>query len=1059
MECKITNFIQIFRPFVEILGYFLIFAWDSLLSTSGFQRREDHSLDKEIMNNFKKYNLIVGWLCFAIAAIVYLSTIEPTASFWDCSEFIATSYKMEVGHPPGAPLFMMIARFFTLFGGPHQAAMLVNAMSALASAATILFLFWSITHLGRRAYRKNESELSWTESLAILGAGVVGALAYTFTDTFWFSAVEGEVYALSSMFTAVVFWAILKWENIADEPHANRWLVLIAYLTGLAIGVHLLNLLIIPSIVLIYYFKKYPNVTKWGITKAVAVAGAILVAVMFIIIPRTVQIGAFIDRVFVNSFGLPINIGITVYAFLLLILLGWGVYYTHKKGKVLANTIVLCLGVIVLGYGSYASVIIRSSVNPPMNSNSPNNPYGLLSLLNRDQYGARPLVKGNYYSSPAIAVNEREVFYVGDDGKYKSAETVAGYEYAPGFEFFFPRMYSSKESDIQAYQNWVEVQGRQIPFHDEMITVPTFGENMKFFFGYQLNFMYWRYFLWNFVGRQSDIQSTGEITDGNWLSGINAVDEIFLGPQDNLPSEIAANKGRNTYFFLPFILGIIGLIFQLNRDGKNFAVVLTLFIMTGVAIAVYLNSPPAEPRERDYVYAGSFYVYAIWIGFGVLSIFEAIGKWLKKRNHTTAIAATAVCMVVPVILAAQNWDDHDRSHRFVARDFGNNYLISTQPNSIVINFGDNDTFPLWYAQEVEGTRKDVRVMNMSYLSGEWYIDQMKIKSNDSEPLPFSIPRRKYTYVNEFMLIKDLFNKPIPIKDAIDFIISDDERTKISFNNKPVDFIPSKQLQIPVNKENVLKSGIVKAEDADLILDTLTITINKSSVDRGEMMLLDLLANFNWERPIYFTQQYGVAGLGLKDYLQADGFVYQLVPIKTPGNRILETGRIDSEKLYKLLMEDYRFGNIKDPRVYADFFIHTNFNSTHSRNLFARLAKQLTAEGDTTRAIQVLDRGVEEIPFSQIRHSYVLTMPVIEAYYDARATEKANAVLSDYQRILEEKISYYMRFNGRHGDLVRNQLKDNIALLYELYNIAKHYNQVEKATEIEKFFVSQGLMDA
>ena len=581
------------------------------------------------MNQFKKYNLIAGWATFAFAAVVYLMTIEPTASLWDCSEFIATSYKLEVGHPPGAPLFMMISRLFAIFApSPAHVAMMINSMSALASAATILFLFWSITHLARRSYHKSEEELTLPQITAIMGAGLVGSIAYTFTDTFWFSAVEGEVYALSSMFTALVFWAILKWENVADEPHANRWLILIAYLTGLAIGVHLLNLLIIPAIVFIYYFRKYPQITKWGIVKALAVSGAILIAALYIIIPGTIELGAFVDRIFVNGFGLPVNSGITFYAFALLAILGWGIWLTHKKGKVLANTIILCVTVILIGYGSYASVIIRSSVNPPMNSNGPTNPYGLLGLLNRDQYGARPLVKGNYYSSPAIAVTEKDTYYLSDDGKeYKKGSTVSGYEYAPGFEFFFPRMYSSKESDIAAYNNWVndgkEIKGRKVPFRDEMVTVPTFAENLKFFFAYQLNFMYWRYFLWNFVGRQSDIQSTGEITDGNWLSGIKAIDQLFVGPQDNIPSEQAANKGRNTYYFLPFLLGIIGLVYQLNRDGKNFTVVMTMFIMTGVAIVVYLNSPPAEPRERDYVYAGSFYAFAIWIGFGVLSVFQA----------------------------------------------------------------------------------------------------------------------------------------------------------------------------------------------------------------------------------------------------------------------------------------------------------------------------------------------------------------------------------------------------------------------------------------------------
>ncbi|MDD3108457.1 MAG: DUF2723 domain-containing protein, partial [Alistipes sp.] len=675
-------------------------------------------------NAFKTFNLLGGWFCFVFASAVYLLTMEPTASFWDCSEFIATSYKLEVGHPPGAPLFMMISRFFTMFAGPQHAAAMVNAMSVLASGATIMFLFWTITHLARRAMRRREEELSTAQQIVVLGAGLIGALAYTFTDTFWFSAVEGEVYALSSFFTAVAFWAILKWENVADEPHANRWLILIAYLTGLAIGVHLLNLLVIPPIVLIYYFRKYP-VTRWGIVKALISSVVILVASMYIIIPGTIELGAWFDRLFVNTFGLPFNTGITVYALALFAALGVAIYITHKKGKVLANTILLCLTVVLLGYSSYASVVIRSAVNPPMNSNAPNNPYGLLSLLNRDQYGARPLVKGPYYASQPIDYVYKTAYYKGDSGRYEAAQTLGGYKYDPQFEFFFPRMYSEKASDIKAYNNWVPIKGRKIIHGDQTITVPTFAENMKFFFAYQMNFMYWRYFLWNFVGRQSDIQSTGEITDGNWLSGINAIDQLFLGPQDNLPAEQAQNKGRNVYYFLPLLLGLIGLIYQLNRDGRNFSVVMAFFIMTGVAIAVYLNSPPAEPRERDYVFAGSFYAFCMWVGFGVPALYEAFKRWFKRENRATALIATVLCASVPAILAAQNWDDHDRSRRYVARDFGANYLNSTLPNAIIIDYGDNDTFPLWYAQEVENIRPDVRVMNNSYLGGDWYIDQMK----------------------------------------------------------------------------------------------------------------------------------------------------------------------------------------------------------------------------------------------------------------------------------------------------------------------------------------------
>ncbi len=1010
------------------------------------------------MNYFKKYNLIVGWLVFAISAVVYGMTIEPTASFWDCSEFIATSYKLEVGHPPGAPLFMMISRFFSMFAPDvTRVAMMVNLMSALASAFTILFLFWSITHLARRAYGKSETELSRPQSWVVIGAGLIGALAYTFTDTFWFSAVEGEVYALSSMFTALVFWAMLKWENVADEPHANRWLVLIAYLMGLSIGIHLLNLLTIPALVFIYYFRKYPKTTKWGVIKATALAVLILAVVNSFIVPYTVAIGAFFDRIFVNGFGLPVNSGITFFVLAMFVVLGWAVYYTHKRGKVLANTIVLCLTVILLGYGSYASVIIRASANPPMNSNNPSNPYALLSLLNRDQYGDRPLLKGPAYSSPAIATKESSVYYLGDDGKYKKGSVISGYEYPAGFEFFFPRMYSHNEAHIKGYQSWGNVKGRQVPFNGEKITVPTFGENLRYFFAYQLNFMYWRYFLWNFVGRQSDVQSTGEITGGNWLSGIKFIDQLYLGPQDDIPSDMAANKGRNTYYFLPFILGIAGLIFQLNRDKRNFAVVMWLFFMMGIAMILYFNTTPSEPRERDYVFAGSFYAFCIWIGFGVMAVYQGIAKLFKKESIGAAVVATAICSCVPIILAAQNWDDHDRSHRYVARDTGYNYLQSTLPNSIIINYGDNDTFPLWYNQEVEGVRTDVRVMNNSYLGADWYIDEMRIKANDSDPVPFSLPRSKYVNTNELVVVNDLFKKPVDIRKAIDFIASDDPRTQAQLGDKTVDFLPAKQLALPVNKENVIASGIVRPEDADLIEDTIYLNIQKSALDKSELMQLDMLATFDWKRPIYFTHTQNIAALGLRDYLQFDGYAYRLVPIKTPAKSYTEVGRIDTEYLYDKLMKVFRYGNLKDPRVYADFFVQTNYNASMSRAAFARLAKQLVAEGDTARAVEVLDRGVEELPFTQIFHSYALTPPVIEAYYMAGQPEKANAILKDYAQLLEENISYMNRFTGRNGDLIKNKLEENLYILSDLYGIAQDFGQQEIADDIKAYFETLGIL--
>lgn len=1007
------------------------------------------------MECFKRYNSIVGWIVFAIAATVYTLTIEPTTSLWDCAEFIATSYKLEVGHPPGAPLFMMISRLFSIFApSPAQVGMMVNMMSALASAFTILFLFWSITHLARKIYGKVE-ELSQTQVATVIGAGAIGALAYTFTDTFWFSAIEGEVYALSSLFTAVVFWAILKWEDVADQPHGNRWLILIAYLMGLSIGIHLLNLLAIPALVFAYYFKKYPTTTRWGVIKATVASVVILGFVYYIIVPYTVAFGAFVDRMFVNGFNLPVNSGITFFSLTLFALLGWGVYYTHKHGKVLANTIILCTTVIMIGYASYASVIIRAAANPPMNSNNPNNPYGLLSLLNRDQYGSRPLLKGPAYSSPAIGVKEETMYYLDEDGKYKQGTTISGYEYPSEFEFFFPRMFSTKESHINDYKTWGEVTGRKIKFNDKVITVPTFGENLRYFINYQLNFMYLRYFMWNFVGRQSDVQSTGEITDGNWLSGINSIDQIHLGPQDNLPSEMANNKGRNRYFFLPFLLGLAGLLYQLNRDQKNFTIVVWLFFMLGIALILYFNTTPGEPRERDYVFAGSFYAFSIWIGFGVMCVAEMLSKLVKRESVVTAVAATAICSCVPLILAAQNWDDHDRSHRYVARDIGFNYLESALPNAIIMNYGDNDTFPLWYNQEVEGVRTDIRVMNMSYLGADWYIDQMKIKANESDPVPFTLKKSKYTNRNDFIFVQELFNRPVDIRQAMAFLISDDPRTQASVGSKSVDYLPAKVLALPVNKENVIASGIVKAEDAALIEDTVYINIQKDNLDKGEMMLIDMLAHFDWKRPLYFTQTHTVTPLGLKDYLQFDGYAYRFVPIKTTSSA-LNTGRVDTEYLYDKLINTFRYGNLKDKRVYADSFVQNNFNASQTRNAFARLANALVMEGDTTRAIAVLDRGMEELPISQIRHSYISTIPVIGAYYAAGAVDKANALLEDYARVLTEYALYYTRFKGYKAELIASTMQDKLALLGELYSIAKMNGQEEQANQIRLVFEQLGV---
>ena len=1003
------------------------------------------------MKSYNRINNLVGWGTFLLSALVYILTTEPSASFWDCGEFIPTSYKLEVGHPPGAPLFMMLANFFSqfAFGDVTKVALMVNIMSCLAAAATVMFLFWSITHIARRMIVGRKGEPSKGQTIAIIGAGLVGALAYTFTDTFWFSAVEAEVYALSSLMTAIVVWAMLKWESVADEKGNERWIVFIAYMMGLSIGVHILNLLTIPALVFIYYFRKTEKVTTKGLIYSTLISGALIIFLNSIVIPYTTQIGAWFDRV-LNSMGVPVNVGFAIYAIALFVALGWGVWFTQKRGKRVANLLVTCLTVVLIGYSSYASVIIRAAANPPMNSNDPDNPYALLYLLNREQYEAQPILSGVSYAAPVADVNYRTKYYVDENGKYVGEKTIAGYEYPSEFKGFFPRMWSSQERHIEGYKSWGRVKGRKIRYEGEVYTVPTFGENLRYFFDYQLNFMYWRYFLWNFVGRQSDNQSVGEITDGNWISGIKPIDEAMLGPQDNLPDDVANNKGRNRYFFLPFLLGLIGLVWQLGKNPRYFSVVVWLFVMMGVALVVYFNSPPGEPRERDYVYAGSFYAFCMWIGFGVLAVAEWMRKFFRKNDKLAPIVATILCLSVPTILCAENWDDHDRSGRYVMRDMGYNYLSSVLPNSIVINYGDNDTFPMWYNQEVEGVRPDVRIMNQSYLGGGWYVEEMKHTYNESAPVPFSFPKAKYMYANDYIFIEDVVDYRVDLKQAMDVVRSENPATKLTYSEDLVfDFLPQHKLSLPVNKENVLKAGIVKPEDAHLILDSIELNIKGSTLEKPQVMILDMLAELDWSRPVYFVQPNLLKNLGITDYLQYDGYAYRLVPIKTPVESVATMGRIDTEYLYNNIMNVYRYGNVKDESVYVDNFSRYNINSTQIRGGFARLAEALVAEGDRERAVEVLDRGMEELPFSQVPHGYQ-SFPYIDAYYAAGAVEKGDALARDFARDITQRIYYYFTFPDSKQDFISDALVDEFQYLEHLiYSVLLPHERFELMNELDR----------
>ncbi len=1013
------------------------------------------------MKQYKLFNNVFGWVSFLIAAVVYLMTIEPTVSFWDCGEFITTAFKFEVGHPPGAPIFMIIGRFFQLFGGPENAAKMVNVWSALASAGTIMFLFWTVTHLAKKLLAPKE-EITLGQTVAIVASGLVGALAYTFSDTFWFSAVEGEVYASSSLLTAIVFWAILKWENVADEPYANRWIIFIAYIIGLSIGVHLLNLLAIPAIVFVYYFRKY-EVTRKGIIWALVASVAILGTIMYGIIPGFVTVASWFELVFVNSFGLPFHSGVYFYCAAVIAAFAFGIIYTHKKQKPIWNTIILGVAVILIGYSSFAIVIIRSSAKPPMDQNSPNNTFALLGYLNREQYGSRPLFKGQYYNSPYQTGNrfsEGSPIYSQIDGKYVVTHHRYNPNYDEKFTTIFPRMWSSMDpSHAEDYKEWAEIKGTRLQHRDERgemqtIVKPTFAENMRFFFRYQVNFMYWRYFMWNFVGRQNDIQGHGGILNGNWLSGIKFIDEARLGDQDNLPAKYANNKARNTYYFLPFLLGILGIAFQYRKgkEGKKgLWVVFLLFILTGLAIVVYLNQYPHQPRERDYAYAGSFYAFAIWIGLGVLAIVEGLKKYIPE-TVAAGVAGLLALVLVPGIMAAQNWDDHDRSGRYTARDFGANYLETCQPNAVLFTNGDNDTFPLWYNQDVEGVRTDVRVCNLSYLQTDWYIDQMKRKAYDSDPVPFGMNIDQYrTGTRDMVYVIDnprIKRDYIGLKEAVDFIANDNPATKLQQADDAA-YIPKKIIHFKVDKEAVIRNKVVAPEDYDKIVDEIVIDLtNKDMLSKDEMMILDLLANNNWERPIYWAITVGRNKyLNLSDYFQVEGFAYHFVPIKsTSSPQQLQFGRIETSLMYDNLMNKFKWGNMNDPKVYLD---ETNTRMmTNIRNSFNRLATALIAEGKKDSAVAVIDRCNELIPQEIVPYEY-FALNLADSYLKAGATEKGIQMLENAYTGFNDELNYYLALDTRYRltqDVMEETQRD-LFYLQTMERIAKSSGQTEFAKKV------------
>ena len=1015
------------------------------------------------MKQYRLVDNVMGWLAFAIAAFVYCSTIEPTASFWDCPEFISTGYKLEVGHPPGAPFFMLTANLFSQFASdPSQVAYMVNIMSALLSATTILFLFWSITHLTRRLILKDWSELSTSKLIAIEASGLVGALIYTFSDTFWFSAVEGEVYAYSSAFTAVVFWLILKWEDHADEPHSDRWLVLIAYMTGLSIGVHLLNLLCIPAIVLVYCYKRFPNIETKGSLIALAVSFVIVAAVLYGVVPGIITVGGWFELFFVNTLGCPFNTGEIIYIFLLVAVVIWAIYETYQdksqkrqniafllsvgmlgipfygygwsavaigvivlaalwfalnyhktieKKKIplisarIKNTTLLCLLMLMIGYSSYAVIVIRSSANPPMDQNSPEDIFTLGNYLSREQYGDRPLLYGQAYSSQvaldiegnmckprfeegAPIYSRKEKASADEKDSYFVVSHKNNYIYAQNM--LFPRMHDAAHT--QDYESWMGgVDGTEVDYdrcgENIKVKMPTQAENIRFFLSYQCNFMYWRYFMWNFAGRQNDIQGHGELEHGNWLTGISFIDNAMLGNQDLLPDELKMNKGHNVYYCLPLLLGLIGLFWQAwrgKRGIRQFWVVFFLFFMTGLAIVIYLNQTPSQPRERDYAYAGSFYAYAIWCGIGVAAIIDLLKKYCKLNGVLVSAVVALATLLVPVQMASQNWDDHDRSGRYTCRDFGQNYLMTLQDegNPIIFTNGDNDTFPLWYNQDVEGFRTDARVCNLSYLQTDWYIDQMKRPAYDSPSLPITWSRLEYCsgtndyvevvpsfkeqvleyYQDQPYLAKQQFgDEPFELKNILKYWVRG--------NNKDLHVIPTDTVYVTIDKEAVRKSGMLMA--ADSIPDKMVISLaGKRSLYKGDLMMLELIAQSNWVRPIYVAMTVGESNyMNLGDNFVQEGLANRITPFTTNINGMPVEGAksFDTEKTYKNVMTRFKFGGLSTPGLYIDETL-LRMCYTH-RTLMAQLALNLINEGKEQMAKNVLAKMKKEIPTYNVPVNY------------------------------------------------------------------------------------------
>ena len=1103
------------------------------------------------MKQYRLVDNVLGWLVFAVAAFTYCSTIEPTASFWDCPEFITTGYKLEIGHPPGAPFFMLTANLFSHFASdPSQVARMVNTMSALLSATTILFLFWTITHLTRKLIVKDWSSLTLGKTIAIEASGVVGALIYTWSDTFWFSAVEGEVYAYSSAFTAIVFWLILKWEDHADEPHSDRWLVLIFYMTGLSIGVHLLNLLCLPAIVLVYCYRRFPNIELKGSLIALLVSFVLVAAVLYGVIPGIVTVGGWFELLFVNVLGLPFNTGLVIYIALLVASTLWAIYesYVGRNKKLenistllafaligipfigygwhavvcgiiilavvwwlfnrkkmvekkpvylvsshLKNTVLLCMLMLMIGYSSYALIVIRSVANPPMDQNSPEDIFTLGSYLSRDQYGSYPLLYGQAYTSQvaleqdgdmckpkmtegAPIYSRKEKASKNEKDSYFIVSHRNNYIYAQNM--FFPRMWDSNHA--QDYESWMGgVDGTEVPYDrcGEQMTVkmPSQIDNIKFFLSYQCNFMYWRYFMWNFAGRQNDIQGNGEPEHGNWITGIPFFDNARLGDQSKLPDDLKMNKGHNVFYCLPLLLGLIGLFWQAfrgRRGIRQFWVVCFLFFMTGLAIVVYLNQTPVQPRERDYAYAGSFYAFAIWCGMGVAALVDLMKKYLKVESPIAIGALSLVCLLVPIQMVSQTWDDHDRSGRYTCRDFGRNYLMTLQDkgNPIIFTNGDNDTFPLWYNQETEGVRTDARVCNLSYLQTDWYIDQMKRPAYGSPSVPITWPRLDYcSGTNEYVEVN-----PSLKSQVLDFYKKNPMAAKAQFGDNPFELanvmkywvrskdadmhvIPTDTLYVTIDKNAVKHSGMMMASDT--IPDRMVISLKgKNALYKNDLMMLEMIAHCNWTRPIYVALTVGQENyMNLGDNFIQEGLANRISPFTTnaPGAK-----NYDTQKVYNNLMFRYRYGGLSKPGLYIDETV-MRMCYTH-RRLFGQLALHLIAEGQKAKALKVLQKAEKELPTYNIPMNYMSGgNDIARAYAMLGQKKKALEVINQVWKNASQYEQYYLSeegvwFQGSQRDcLMQLSIMTEMAKVTELVDPALARKQNSQIDAYYRMYVGKG----